>query len=78
MGVQVRCNGYCGICQAPCFRGEIKGNQEKTSSIFSVSPEEEQGASEAFDKPVTDLAVIDAGQYEVVRKFGKERIRKVR
>lgn len=61
----------------PCFRGEIRGKQKKFSSI---SPEEEKGAEEAFDRPLNEVAIVEnAGQYEVVRTvFGKEKVRKVK
>lgn len=69
------CSGICSICHTPCFRGEI-----------SLSPEEEDGISKAFDSPIsitksesTDLSVIEnIGEYEVVKRFGKEKVRKVK
>lgn len=88
------CNGICFICPNPCFRGEIKGNQEKVSPISS---QEEEGASRAFDSAVTTkdvgilqnmdvqpeetgLSVVEnIGSYEVKRNiFGKEVVRKIK
>lgn len=76
MGVTAMdCNGICSICQTPCFRGEIP-----------LSPKEEVGISKAFDSPIslpetenTGLAVIEnLGEYEVVKRFGKEKVRKIK
>lgn len=81
------CNGCCLFCPCPCNRG----NYGKLGENFPISPEEEKGAEEAFDKPLTsseeensvklnEVAIVEnAGQYEVVKTvFGKEKVRKVK
>lgn len=75
----VRCSSVCAFCPNPCYRGEIRGNQEKISPI---SPNEIQGISDAFDTPATSetgLSVVEnIGTFEVVKNiFGKEKVRKV-
>lgn len=92
MGVTaMECNGICSICSNPCFRGEVKGNQENISPITS---EEEKGASEAFDSArttssvgtlqnepsETGLSVVEnVGTFEVKTNiFGKQKVRKVK
>ena len=69
------CNGICGICPNPCFRGEIRDenkkivkNLQKNDFQTKISPSE------------TGLAVIeDAGVYEIKKSvFGKEKVRRVK
>lgn len=75
----MQCNGICSICTSPCFRGEIKGNQE------TISPKLEAELSEVFDNTEvspseTGLVVLeDIPTYEVKRNiFGKEKTVRVK
>lgn len=80
--VTVQCNGLCGICAAPCYRGEVPRSQlQDFADPLPLSKKEINGAEKAFDAPIgTELAVIDnAGQFELKRNiFGKEKVRKVK
>lgn len=62
VGVLVFCSGICSICNNRCYIGEIKVNQEKISPI---SPEEEEGASKAFDSAVSDENVVTLQKSDV-------------
>lgn len=78
------CNGFCSICSTPCFRGEVKGNQQ------TISPKLETKLSEVFDAPIessvketppeTGLVVLeDIPTYEVKKNiFRKEKTVRVK
>lgn len=80
----MQCNGICSICTSPCFRGEIRGNQE------TVSPNLEAKLSEVFDAPITSAEKTEPSEtglvvleyvptYEVTKNiFGKEKVRRVK
>lgn len=77
----MQCNGICSICTSPCFRGEIRGNQE------TISPKLETELSEVFDNTEVSVSPSETGlvvledipAYEVKRNiFGKEKTVRVR
>lgn len=90
----MRCTGNCSNCRICSVKitndflleknkGNLEENKGKLGEISpnseELTPEEEKGASEAFDRPVTDLAVVDRVEYEVKKNiFGKDVVKKVR
>ena len=76
------CCGYCGICPAPCYRGEVPRSQlQDFADPLPLSKKEIIGAEKAFDAPLeTGLAVVEnVGSFEVTKNiFGKEKVRRVK
>lgn len=78
----MQCNGFCGICPNPCYRGEVPKSQlQDFADPLPLSKKEIEGAEKAFDAPSeTGLAVVEnAGTFEVTKNiFGKEKVRRVK